>query len=133
MLAVPTALALLFAYTFQLYADAFALGAARRRLEEVLAQQLRAPALIYGSKAAPVIHDPGSNRSGWLAQMVYGGLIMGSGVAGLVIAAADGLLALVVYSIFTLASYAAAALSIHDLGRVQSRVRDAVAEWPRDP
>ena len=129
LLAVPTALALLFAYVFQLYGDALAFGAARRRLEEVLAQQLEAPALIYESNAAPVIHDPGSNRSVRLGLAVYGGLLGGSGAVGFVIVMAHGVLALVVYSVFTLASGAAAAVSFRDLGLLQSQVRDAVATW----
>jgi hypothetical protein len=75
---VPTVLLLLMSELFQYYADVTVLGAARRRLEELVNAELAAPCLIYESFVADIRKRPPLVRSERVLQTAAPVTVLGS-------------------------------------------------------
>ena len=129
LLGIPTALSLIYAYVFQVYADVAVMGVGRRRLECVLDMQLGAPALLYETKLAPLRHGDVS-PSIPAVQAMYGVLLVGSAIAGGIVAIDIGLAALIIYAGSTMFAACCLALAVRDMRRAGPRAEQAVACWP---
>lgn len=87
---LPPFVLLLLSYMFQQYIEVTVTGAARARLETLLARRLSEHALVYEHAVAPIRkHDP-LRRSFRLLQAIVGAIVAGIVVAGGWIAIDDG-------------------------------------------
>lgn len=129
MLGVPAALFLVLSWVTQVYTDVTVMSIARKRIEDVLEEQLGESALIYESFAAS--YRAGPYLRGPLAMAVaVACFAAGVTVAGAIIAARRAAPALVLYSVATAIAFTAAAAAALDFVRVRRDAPSGLEEWP---
>jgi len=89
LLPLPALLFLLLSYMFQQYSDLTVLGGARRRLEDLVNDQLEAKGLIYETAVAQIRQVPPLANSIRLLQGLLGAIVLGATAVATVIAFQD--------------------------------------------
>ncbi|MFL5816519.1 MAG: hypothetical protein ACJ76L_02855 [Conexibacter sp.] len=125
MLGVPVALALMCTYVLQIYTDCIVLTAGREHLERQLAADMRGEALIYATRLAP-LRQPDTAPSILGALVVYGLLLVGTGVAGAFVAVRLGEPALAIYAFAVVATFRLAGLALRDMTAARGRAPQAI-------
>src|SRR3954453_15299960 len=130
VLGVPVALGLLISYVMQVYADAVAMGMARKRIEQHLADRLGQEILIYERRVAAERHSHGVS---FVTGIGVGLLFAGSVAAGLVIALQeDRWWVTAGYAVAAAAASLTTVISWSDMVKTPERAEAAVATWPNE-
>lgn len=111
LLPLPALLFLLLSYMFQQYADLTVLGGARRRLEDLVNDQIGAKGLIYETAVAQIRQVKPLSNSVRLLQGLLGAVVIGAAVVATVVAFEDSTLIRVAYLTGTALAIASAVYS----------------------
>jgi hypothetical protein len=133
---LPALYALLLSYAFQQYADVTVIGAARRRLEDLVNQRLGATALVYETAVAPIRKVPPLSVSVRVLQVLVGVIVAAVLAVASVAAADETVLVRTAYWIGTLLCFGSAGLSFRAMHQswdeAVSRLDESVPMPPAD-
>jgi hypothetical protein len=130
MLGVAPALLLLLSVSLQVFADVTLMTAARQRLEEVLAKELRGEQALIIETLALKYRTGRYIRGGFALQVAFIVFTAGAAVEGLHVACGLGRTAVILYLGATAMALAAALLSARDLFAVREDATKRLRSWP---